>query len=361
MKYLVVQDWGNTHGNHAGMVHMCKLLCERYPDDYEMYVKPNPKSIPTAPRNFFGKVLIKLYTLYLRNFYQKITFPKEYLKLCQPMFEKLVPGDEVYLLEYLIPWASQYELASYIKQKFPGVRIYALSHLTVKHFKEIIDRKKNNSLKWFKQVDKMLTLGSSLSHYFVGQGVPVDKISTGFHYVDNDYYHRLTSMDYNDNRPLTIITMGALQRDYSMLSSVVKACPEVHWIICKGNKNIDNWFKNTPNVELKGFMAEDDLRVQMDSADVSLNLMEDTVGSNVITTSMAMGLAIIVTDVGSIRDYCSEENSIFCAYSTESVLSAINLLNNDRKRVLKMKMSSLDLSNKLRIEYIHDWFCSMKD
>lgn len=47
----------------------------------------------------------------------------------------------------------------------------------------------------------------------------------------------------------------------------------------------------------------------MAKADLSLNVMEDTVGSNVITTSMAMGLGLIVTDVGSIRDYCDESNA----------------------------------------------------
>lgn len=74
---------------------------------------------------------------------------------------------------------------------------------------------------------------------------------------------------------------------------------------------MDDLFPKTPNVELKGFLEEDELRHQMDIADVSLNVMEDTVGSNVITTSMAMGLAMIVSDVGSIRDYCNDANALF--------------------------------------------------
>ena len=38
MKYLIVQDWPSTHGNHAGMKHMCDLLVERYPNEYELYI-----------------------------------------------------------------------------------------------------------------------------------------------------------------------------------------------------------------------------------------------------------------------------------------------------------------------------------
>lgn len=359
MKYLIVQDWNNTHGNHAGMVHMCKMLCERYPNEYEMYVKPNAKTFSKVPNGFIDKVLNKVYYRFVRMYYQKVTYPNEYLKLCQPMFNKLKQGDEVFLLEYLIPWVSQLELARYLRDHFPYVRIYALSHLTTKFFIESIDNKENNTLKWAKFVDKMLTLGTSLSQYFETKGVAKNKISTGFHYVDDEYYHKLTPFENNTNKPLTIITMGALQRDYTMLAKVVKACPQVHWIICKGRKQIDYLFNELDNVELKGFMPEVDLRTQMDRADISLNLMEDTVGSNVITTSMAMGLAMIVTDVGSIRDYCSEDNALFCSNDSDSVISAINYLNENRDYVLKMKKNSLGKSQMLHINHINEWFCSL--
>ena len=43
MKYLIVQDWSNTHGNHAGMKHMCDMLVDKYPKEYELYVKGFPK------------------------------------------------------------------------------------------------------------------------------------------------------------------------------------------------------------------------------------------------------------------------------------------------------------------------------
>lgn len=225
------------------------------------------------------------------------------------MFSKLKDGDEVFLLEYMIPWASQYELACYIRKKNPNVRIYALSHLTCKFFDGMTANDPDMIHKWAKPVDKLLTLGSSLSSYFEKAGIPKDKISTGFHYVDSEYYHKMTEIEVHT--PLRVIMMGALQRDYGMLSEIVKRCPNVHWIICRGRKNVDGLFPKTTNVELMGFLEEDELRHQMDIADVSLNIMEDTVGSNVITTSMAMNLAIVVSDVGSIRDYLDEKKSGF--------------------------------------------------
>lgn len=150
--------------------------------------------------------------------------------------------------------------------------------------------------------------------------------------------------------------MGALQRDYVMLAEIVRQCPDVHWIICRGRKNVDDLFPESPNVELKGFLSEVELRHQMDMADVSLNVMEDTVGSNVITTSMAMGLAIIVSDVGSIRDYCNEKNAIFVGNNIDDFVKEINALCSNRERVNEMRKHSINMSHRLRLEEVNKFF-----
>lgn len=355
MKYLIVQDWQSTHGNHAGMKHMCDLLVAKYPDEYKMFVKECPRNWK-SPRTFMEKICWRLYGKYAKEHYLTKTYPLEYLELCSPMFSNLTAGDEVFLLEYLLPWASQYELACYIRENYPKVKIYALSHLTGKYFDEMTAKEPDLIQKWAKPVDKLLTLGSSLSSYFEKAGVSKEKISTGFHYVDSDYYQKQQPM--KSNSPLKVIMMGALQRDYGMLAEVVKQCPDVHWIICRGRKNVDDLFPKTPNVELKGFLEEDELRHQMDIADVSLNVMEDTVGSNVITTSMAMGLAMIVSDVGSIRDYCNADNAIFCKNEVEDFINALKSLEKDKKRVQRMKETSKSMSSVLTIDNIDKWFSS---
>lgn len=357
MKYLIVQDWSNTHGNHAGMKHMCDMLVDKYPKEYELYVKGFPKEWKN-PRTISKKIQWKLFGARAQKIYFKKTYPKEYLELCKPMFSKLKAGDEVFLLEYLLPWASQYELACYIRKNYPEVKIYALSHLTCKYFDDMTAKEPGLIKKWAEPVDKMLTLGSSLSAYFEKAGIPKGKISTGFHYVDSAYYHKQQPVEVHS--PLRVIMMGALQRDYGMLAEIVKQCPNVHWTICRGRKNVDALFPKSSNIELKGFLSEEELRHQMNIADVSLNVMEDTVGSNVITTSIAMGLAMIVSDVGSIRDYCNEKNAIFVENKVESFRKAIERLVTDVKRVNAMKSNSLSKSSDLIIDNVHKWFGELK-
>ncbi len=344
------------HGNHAGMKHMCDLLVAKYHGEYEMYVKECPK-LWKSPKTLVEKIRWHIYDKYVKRRYINKTYQKEYLELCKPMFSKLKDGDEVFLLEYMIPWASQYELACYIRKKNPNVRIYALSHLTCKFFDGMTANDPDMIQKWAKPVDKLLTLGSSLSSYFEKAGIPKDKISTGFHYVDSEYYHKMTEIEVHT--PLRVIMMGALQRDYGMLAEIVKRCPNVHWIICRGRKNVDGLFPKTTNVELMGFLEEDELRHQMDIADVSLNIMEDTVGSNVITTSMAMNLAIVVSDVGSIRDYLDEKRSVLVPNNINSISLAIQRLVQKPDCVLEMKKSMSQKSEKLSVENVNRWFSNL--
>lgn len=348
MRYLVVQDWDNTHGNHAGMVHMCHLLCNKYPEKYTIIVKECTKPVSVKRAGLLGRLLD-----WIDRQRSIKRFNKEYIEQFDRITGELYPDDEVFLLEYNLPMANQNHLAKYIKNKAPNVNIYALTHLTPTWF---LQHKWSETIihQWDKVIDKHLTLGTSLTDYLREIGIEDSKISTGFHYVDNDYYVKdgLTL-----NRPLTVISIGALQRDFSMLSEIVHRCNNVNWIICKGRKNIDELFRGLENVMLVGYVEEDELKNYMGLADISMNVLEDTVGSNVITTSMAMGLGLVVSDVGSIHDYCDTSNAIFCDNKVDSFVDAIHSLEiMPDNQIMELKRSSIRKAKLLSIDKINDWF-----
>lgn len=352
MKYLIVQQWNNTRGNHAGMEHMCDLLVKKYPQKYTKIVKIEP-----LKRKYKKGLFYRLFNAY-KNYIEKRQWVAEYLRICKPMLENLKTTDEVFLLEYNWPQTSQFELACYIRKYHPLVKIYTLSHITPTLFSRQKDIRKFIK-KWDVPIDRQLTLGSSLSLYFESLGVPKCKISTGFHYVDLDYY-RGDKRKSEQNRPLTVIAMGFLQRDYTLLANIVNKATFLNWIICRGhNKQIDTLFQDTPNIVLKGFMEENELHDMMNKSDISLNVFEDTVGSNVITTSMAMGLAIVASNVGSIRDYCDENNSVLCKNEDLDFVDALRRLSSDPKKVKDMGNFSLEKAQKLSIENIDDWFSNL--
>ena len=347
MKYLVVQDWSNTRGNHAGMEHMCDLLVERWPNEYTKICKGEPSPI-IKRENILLRKLLGRYDKYIHSKKWK----EEYMQLCKVMFESLKSGDEVFLLEYNWPATSQLEIAKYIKKNFTGIRIHALSHITPTLFRQLHYEKLIKS--WSQYVDTELTMGTGLSSYFEKCGVENSRISTGFHYVDNNYY-TINEKDIQLKERPTIIVMGALQRNYSLLADIVNCTPEVDWIICKGRKKVEHLFFGE-NIRLVGYVPEDDLRSLMAESDASLNVFEDTVGSNVITTSLAMGLAIIVSDVGSIRDHVDESCGIFCKNNVEDFVVAIKRFAKSPDRIVSMRKAALKRTTAITIDKVYEWF-----
>ena len=71
---------------------------------------------------------------------------------------------------------------------------------------------------------------------------------------------------------------------------------------------------------------------------------------------MAMGLAVIVSDVGSIRDYVDESNAVFCNNTTASFIEAIKKHANEPDRLVEMRKASLKKVDKITIDKIHNWF-----
>ena len=108
-------------------------------------------------------------------------------------------------------------------------------------------------------------------------------------------------------------------------------------------------FSGFKNATLVGYVPEVELKHYMNDSDISLNVMKDTIGSNVICTSMATGLAMVVSDVGSIRDYCDETNACFCS-SPDDFIKNIVILANDRELLNSLKKMSLKKAQQFSID-----------
>ena len=325
MVYLLCYDWLSTRGNHAGMSHLCDMLVERYPDEMVVIKNYQPKATKYFPYQRINRV-IDNYRVLVQNW----IFQKKF----QKMLTQIKDGDTVLLMEYIHPLVNQTNFAKQIKYRNPNVKVVGLAHLTPSALAELNVGSDNMSY-WEKPVDAIMTLGHSLSDWLIQQGVSEKKIITAFHYVDAKYYHRTQTIRTDKVR---VICMGNLQRNFSVLEDIVKRCPDAEFTICAGKMNLPQFEKYT-NVRLLGYLTENQLKEEMESANVSLNVMDDTVGSNVITTSMAMGLAMVVSDVGSIHDYCDETNAIFCK-TVDDFVTALKTIDVKAKSEASLKKLS---------------------
>ena len=170
----------------------------------------------------------------------------------------------------------------------------------------------------------------------IGLGIDDNKIFKTFHYVDTEYY-KPSNLKTTDS--FNVLVQGNQLRDYNLLKEIIVQCPDINFIIMQGIQDLSHLFSDIENVKLKGFVTENELLVIMQNSDASLSVMEYTLGSNVITTSMACGLAMVVSDVGSIRDYCNVENYRFCA-TKEEFVDALNFLKLHNEKCYSMKQNS---------------------
>lgn len=259
----------------------------------------------------------------------------------------LKPGDVVFLMEYLLPVCEQADIARIVRRKS---KVLALAHLVPNRIEKSYTTP--DLLKKVSYVDKLFVLGSSLRDYFIKKGINENKVIRTFHYVDNEYY----APETHDSKMLNVVCMGNMERNYDDLCALVSQLPSLHFHICMGVRDISHLFSSFSNVTLHGFMPEAELKRLMQLSDISLNMMNDTVGSNVITTSLASGLVVLASNVGSIADYVTDGKDGFLFTTVEEAQRKLELLANDKELLQAMKNNAIDKAKTFSIDNFLKWF-----
>lgn len=333
MIYLFYTKWPITKDNHAGFGYLSKKLAELYPSEFYAIELPQrhpikiPESLAERIRNqFFLRLNYRYLTKYVRLF-KKVYKPDR--------------GDTIISTEYLVKGVhSHYPLINAFRKSQINYKIAAFVHYTPEELRSFSSKELK---KWISKLDRTFTLGSTLTKYLSDRGGDLE-IRTTFHYVDDYYFNTdIGKCEYS------VLVQGTHQRDNETLLKIVKGCPDVKFNICTAGHDLSRYF-NFPNVRLYGYLRESELRDLMFSNSVSLNVMKDTIGSNAIVCSMAAGQAMIVTDVGSIRDYCSEKNAFFCK-AIKDYIDAIHLLKNDCNLLQNKRRLSNTMADAFKIEY----------
>jgi glycosyltransferase involved in cell wall biosynthesis len=293
------------------------------------------RNIPA--KSLIGKVISKIHAVLIAIY----------------LFIVLGKDDKVVFFEYLTKGAGHQDMTAKI-MRLLGCKsyIYGLVHLSGNNLIELYNAREV-IVKKLDYADEVLVFGASLQQYIQQVGYK-KKVTRTFHYVDSVFYKPANKLQVN-NGVLDIICIGNLKRNFSLLKEIIVACPDVRFHICMGGANLTEHFTGLDNVKLYGFLSEDELLALMQSCSISLSVLEDTIGSNVITTSLAVGMAQVVSDVGSIRNYCSIDDTIFCS-DTDSYTNAIKKLDNDRALLLSMQCSAFQKSGSFSKEFFLEDF-----
>ena len=325
--YAIVAVWGNTRNNHAGMYYLARQL--------RAILGKKVSVVPTPTKG--SRFLSGLYRIY------------NYL-IALWLYLKVKPDDRVLLMEYMLSETEQSDIARMLQSKCD---VRGIAHLVPNRLDK--EYTQDELLQRATYLKRLYVLGSSLKQYFTIKGVPSDKVVTTFHYVDTDYYVP-ASNSFAEDEPVTAICMGNMERDYNTLLRIVEGCPSVNFLICKGSAQFPEIFNRLPNVTLYGFMPEEELRSLMQHSHISLNVMKDTIGSNVITTSLACGLPVVASNVGSIADYISDGIDGILFDTTEQCIDAINRLASDRNLLQSMHVNARTKAESISLQNFTKWF-----
>lgn len=326
--YIIYYDFSNTSGNHTGMSYLCKLLAD---------VDRNIVLIKNLNQNFLGsRYFAKLYAAFLAIY----------------LYFKIKKDDKIVFFEYLTKnYAHQDLTANIIRALGIQNKCLGLVHLSGSHLLELY-RSKNELLLKLNYLDGTIVLGSSLASFLKNINYKKNIYKT-FHYVDTNFYK--PNLNYSISKPIQVFSIGNIKRNFEVLYDIIVSCPLITFNVCFGKFDVPSKFTSLANIKIFNYLSEQDLLILMKNCDISLSVLEDTVGSNAITTSLSVGLAQIVSDVGSIRDYCNESNSYFCK-TTDEFIFCINSLVLDREKLLSMKISAIKNAKVFSIEKFYDEF-----
>jgi glycosyltransferase involved in cell wall biosynthesis len=323
-------EWPNTAGNHSGMAYL--VACLKKDAGFKMKLIRTPKNYMN-----WRELVKRLWRLSIIK----------YLKFI------LRPDDIFFFMEYINPSQAPGDhcaIALDLRKKRVNNKFIGLVHLPPKLILENLGEEYIHLA--VSKVDKIVVMGSNLAGFFGELGCG-NKVNSTFHYVDTKYYQ--PARQRRGKNDFVVFTSGYLYRNDKLLKEVIKGCPQVTFEMCMGFRNLRSMFSDCKNVIINGVLSEKEYLRKMQDSDISLSVFDDTVGSNVITTSLGCGLPQVVSDVGAIRDYCSEENAIFCKTVGEYV-QAIYFLSQNREKCLQMGLSARKKAEEISLENSIRWY-----
>ena len=332
--YILPIKWANTSGNHAGMYYLANMIKENSDIDVKII------SISTKYLLFLNKIRLGfLYNIYCW--------------LLSVWLKRVVtPNDAVLLMEYYLPQIDQ----SIIAKKLNGkCSVYGIAHLVPSILNKFYTTKQIQELSQY--LNRLYVLGDSLRDYFISKELDPNQVVTTFHYVDSSFYRPSNELR-EENHVFQVICMGNMARNYKDLETIVERLPYINFAICSGTADLESRFGKFPNVKIIGYIEEYKLRELMQSSEISLNVMEDTIGSNVITTSLACGLVVVATNVGSISNYINNGVNGFLYDSVEDVVSIIDTLYHDRTKLRSISIKAREKAEDLDYMKFIDWLKS---
>jgi glycosyltransferase involved in cell wall biosynthesis len=195
------------------------------------------------------------------------------------------------------------------------------------------------SLRWLDHI--VLVSPSQLS--FFREHVDEERLSVILHGIDTEFF--CPNARPQDSDRLRCITVGHWLRDWQTFAAVAGALPDVQFdVVTNGELAI----RDLPNVVVHRSVDDLELANLYRAADIVFLPLLQSTANNALLEGMATGLAVVATDLESVRAYIPGSDALLVPGRAEDFIGAIRALQDNpalREELRrKARRRSLELS-----------------
>jgi glycosyltransferase involved in cell wall biosynthesis len=250
------------------------------------------------------------------DFYNEWAAVRDMYKNPKPTIYHVIYGDESY--------------------RYLGRMRFNKKHKVVASFHQPPDylRQSVRGFEYLNGLDAVIVVGSN-QKTFLSTYARSEKIFFVPHGVNTEVFLPLNST--NEKNGTTVLFVGTHKRDFQTLKKVCETLlVKDSSIIFKVVTLPENFgfFTGLPNVSLYSGLTEAELVNLYQTSDLFVQTLEDCTANNAVLEALACGLPVVVTDVGSIRDYVNDKCGLFAPQQDSNAMvdMIINLLQNGLRR-----------------------------
>ena len=215
------------------------------------------------------------------------------------------------------------------------------------------------------KVDGIFLLGKTQFPFFSGL-VSSEKIHIIPHGVDPDFF----CPNPLKNKEKMVITVGGHTRDYETFTTAVLQVwavdPTVRFVAVSPNIGNLGRSLDLEGIEYRSNISDRELLQLYQTASVAAFSFEWAIANNSVLEAMAVGVPIVATDIGGVKEYVSEESGLlFPPGNGKAMAEAILLLLNNPNLVSKLgagaRASAIKLSYKSVSEDMLEAYLRVKE
>lgn len=300
IRLICIQTYHGHWAGYSGYHRYIPLLEERFHLDHRRIQRGEiERDELRGSERFLFPALLRFAKKYINPWTTEKDLLEE-LRLFKQVKKHLTDGEQV-IVHFMDGEVGYNFFSNYLGllgRHRKQLRLIATYHQPPSWLQKVVPHKQRAE-----KLDLLLTVGTSQFLYF--DSLPESKLLFVPHGADTNFFHPGDVPEVSDK--LFCITVGQWLRDFDALEKVIRiAPPNIVFRFVAVKESLER-FRGLSNVELYSGIDDEELRRLYQESHIGLMPLQDSTANNGLLEMMSCGMPIVVTRVGSVEDYISDD------------------------------------------------------